>query len=125
MAWSPLTITKGATTIEVDILTESAQELPSAKVGSAGRVMGGRIRSSISNEFREWQFTHAIMLADDFETLRNMVKNGAFVTVAGRLVKSVGGFLATVELGASDYVEDTSVADGFKQRVVMTIKTAA
>lgn len=125
MAWQALTFTKGATTIEADVLTEGAEELPSVKVGSTARTVSGRLRSSIKDEKREWQFTHAIMSLAAYESLRTLVKFGAFVTVAGTIVNDNAGFLATVELGSRTFVEDRTNTDGLVCRCAMTVRSAA
>lgn len=124
MAFLTVTPVGGGSTITLDVSADGgAGELPSTKIGGGSRSFAGNWRSSIRDEKREWQFALAMQTATLFETFRNVVKNGALVTVAGDAVVPSTGFTAVVEIGQADFVESTPTTEAYLKRAALTVRT--
>lgn len=122
-----LTISDGVTTLVVDVSAEGgASERESRRVGETVETGTGTLASSVEAEFREWDFTAAMMAAADYETLRAFVALDRRRTVAGNAIDATGGpgLTCIVRATAGPYVRDDLGALGFRRRVALHIRQA-
>jgi hypothetical protein len=114
----------GGSTITLDVSADGgASELAPVRIGSASRSMSGSFRSDIRTEKREWSFVLAMQAIGLFETFRTMVKNGAFLTVAGDAVVPSSGFAAVIDIGECSFVESSPTTEGYLKRAALTVRT--
>jgi hypothetical protein len=119
-----LTITKGATTIIVDVGAASgATEREARRTGETVEVFTGGLSSSVSAEFREWDWPAAMMSQTTYEALRTLVAMDARVTLNGEAVGNVA-IAAIVRVTGGPYVPDKTQAEGFKRRASLSARQA-
>jgi hypothetical protein len=119
-----LTITKAGTTIIVDVSAAGgATEREARRVGETVDVFSGGLSSSVSAEYREWEWPAALMTQAAYETLRALVALDAIVTVNGEAVGNVAT-PAMVRVTGAGYVQDVRDPTGFKRRAVLNVRAA-
>lgn len=119
-----LTITKGVTTIEVDVSADGgASEREPRRIGETVDVWSGGLSSSVSAEYREWEFPAAMMAAADYETLRDLVALDAVCTISGDAVGGVP-YSVVIRVTSGPFVPDVASVGGFKRRAALSIRQA-
>lgn len=115
-----LTITKGGTSLDLDIDVDSARETDPEQIGSTSRAFDGSFRGD-AEDFRTWSFVAVFRDPEEYDDLRDMVAGDAAVTVSG-LAMGGGTINAIVKVSEGSFVDDAAAANGFSRVAALSIR---